>query len=188
VTKFFRISLAATILVLCSAAPCFSNSTSESSKAQLYFLSQVDASAQPAQEKIRQIESDISNSDEVVKAYALVIKYRESKLTREEVFPGIFDIFNYSTPSSAASIEYESFLGIVKEIEGSIDTSKCRKCTPLIAYFHFRKNPAIFVAPDGKRYSAGTLMRSAFLSSVFTGSEVDTIDFLGKIRARAANR
>jgi len=124
VRKFSCISFAATTLVFCSAAPCFSSSVSESLKTELYVLSQVDASAQPAQEKMRQIESYILNGDDVVKAYALAIKYRESKLTREEVFPRIFDMFNYSTPSSATSIEYESFLGVVKElhifISGSI--------------------------------------------------------------------
>lgn len=129
--------------------------------------------AQLSAEQSASVDRALSDSNSAVKAVALALAYKYEPGKREALFPGMREMFHYRLPPETRIVPADEFRDALKQIE-TINPGLSAQGHLLLGYLYFREHHLQFLLPGRPPISAATFLRTAFLTSLYEGSDVDT--------------
>jgi hypothetical protein len=141
--------------------------------AQFSELMSISNQAQLSAEQSARVELARSDSSSAVKALALALAYKYQPDNRAALFRGMRETFHYRLPPDARAVPLDEFTAILKQISNN-NPDLSAQGQVLLGYFYFREHHAQFLPPGRSPISAATFLRTAFLTSLYEGSDVDT--------------
>jgi hypothetical protein len=136
-------------------------------------LISLSSQEQLSSDQIARVDLALSDSNSAVKALALALAYKYEPAKRDALFPGLRDTFHYRLPPETRTAPLDEFTGTLRQIE-KINPDLSAQGHALLGYLYFRDHHLQFLPPDNAPVAAATLLRTAFLSSLYRGSDVDT--------------
>ena len=119
------------------------------------------------------------NSDSIKRAYATAMLYGLYPEMRMNLFPIMYESFNYHSPPYLYVISYDEFNNFIMNLY-DIDEELSSQSKLLIGYFLSKRTALTFVKNNNEPVSAAAFLRTAFLNLIFKNSDIDTMQLLEK--------
>lgn len=140
-------------------------------------LINIAVQGQLSAEQTAKLDAGLTDSNQAVKALAVALLYKYEPRRREALFRDMREIFHYRLPGDAPFAPKNDFLIIEEKIK-QLNPTLNKQGHSLLSYLYFREHHLRIIQPDHTHVSAATLLRTAFLKSVFQGSDVDTLTLI----------
>jgi hypothetical protein len=130
-------------------------------------------------EDVKNLQENLKSECFPVKALAAAILYRHDQREYDKVVLDLFSVHDYVQRSKGDynDIGHQEITEMARAVERQNPGIKDRRIFLLVLYAYYRDANKWFIL-EGKRVSAARFFRSAFLSSVFEGSKINTLELV----------